>query len=809
MPTRLNVLIVEDRPADAELLVRELRRAGFEFDWQRVETETDYRARLTPDIDVILADYHLLDFHATDALRLLQKQELDIPFIVVTGALTEEVAVACLKLGAADYLLKDRPARLGEAVKQALQQKKLRQEKQSAIAALRESEERFRTIFENAPIGMIIANSGGKILQTNRGLHEILGYSKDELRQMSFKDIIHPDDLAGSLNLSQVLPGLSSNDSYDRQERRYFRKDGQVVWGDTTAFIIHDSKRKSQHTVTVIQDITERKIADEALRENEKRYRRVVSSISDHVYMTEVTPDGQIINRYISPNVEVLTGYAPEQIMVDWSLWPTTLIHPDDRAIAAEQMAKSIQGYNGEVEYRLARADGDIIWVRDNVRVESVGASKTIYGVVSDITERKQAQEALEAERASLAHRIEERTSELRIANAKLARASRLKDEFLASMSHELRTPLNAILGMAEVLQEQVYGAVNEKQSKSIQTIEESGRHLLSLINDILDLSKIEAGKLRLDLNPVSIMSLCQASLQFVKQTAHKKRLKLSAEYDEAATIVQADERRLKQILVNLLSNAVKFTPEGGTIGLTVTADPVQQVIQFTVWDTGIGITENEIDRLFQPFVQLDSSLSREYSGTGLGLSLVYRLAEMHGGSVSVESEVGQGSRFNISLPWQPATGAEPLFPGNGSSKPVIGTGQPVTNHSPAAVVLLAEDNEANIKTLSDYLLAKGYRLVIARNGAEAIERAEAEPPDVILMDIQMPDIDGLEATRRLRANPAMTKIPVIALTALAMPGDRERCLAAGVNEYLSKPVSLQELVSVIETQLRLSWPQT
>jgi signal transduction histidine kinase/CheY-like chemotaxis protein len=419
--------------------------------------------------------------------------------------------------------------------------------------------------------------------------------------------------------------------------------------------------------------------------------------------------------------------------------------------------------------------------------------------IQQELTERKRAEEALREERASLARRVEERTAELSVANAELARAVHLKDEFLATMSHELRTPLNAILGLSEALQEQVYGPLNERQLKSLRGIEESGHHLLALINDILDVSKIEAGKLELEVGPVSVVSVCQASLRLIKQAAHKKQLRVSSTFDRAVTTLEADGRRLKQILVNLLSNAVKFTPEGGTIGLEVVSDDECQVVHFAVWDTGIGISEEDMGRLFQPFVQLDSSLSRQYTGTGLGLSLVYRLTEMHGGSVSVESEVGQGSRFTVSLPWHPADARLRTI----DRRPRTADEGPLTvSQQPPAIVLLAEDNEESINTLTDYLGAKGYRVVVARDGAEAIERARKERPDMILMDIQMPGMDGLEATRRLRADADLGTIPIIALTALAMPGDRERCLAAGVNEYLSKPVSLKGLVKAMEARL-------
>ncbi|MBN1486048.1 MAG: GAF domain-containing protein, partial [Anaerolineae bacterium] len=417
--------------------------------------------------------------------------------------------------------------------------------------------------------------------------------------------------------------------------------------------------------------------------------------------------------------------------------------------------------------------------------------------------------EKLITERSLLAQRVVERTTDLSRANAELARAARLKDEFLASMSHELRTPLNAILSISEMLQEEIQGPITERQARSLSRIEESGRHLLALINDILDLSKIGAGKMELQITPVTVEDLCQASLRMIKQLAYKKRLKVVSTLDNTVTRLQADERRLKQILVNLLNNAVKFTSEGGSIGLEVTGDAEQEVVHFTVWDTGIGISLDDMQQLFQPFVQLDSSLSRQYMGTGLGLSLVSRMVELHGGSVSVMSEVGKGSRFTISLPWSgpntttfksdkktPVTMAPPYQTSNLDDQKQLIT-QP---H-----ILLAEDNETSIAILVDYLPKKGYRLTLARNGQEALERISEEPPDLILMDIQMPKMDGLTVIRHIRANnnPDIAQIPIIAITALAMMGDRERCLEAGANEYLSKPISLKILVKVIEEQLQ------
>jgi signal transduction histidine kinase/CheY-like chemotaxis protein len=415
-----------------------------------------------------------------------------------------------------------------------------------------------------------------------------------------------------------------------------------------------------------------------------------------------------------------------------------------------------------------------------------------------DITERKQMQIALEMERNQLAKRVEERTSDLSQANSNLARALRVKDEFLANMSHELRTPLNAILGLSESLGEQIAGPLNEKQQKYITTISESGHHLLSLINDILDLAKIEAGQITLDINKVDIQQVCQASLRMIKQLAQKKNQDIVLEIGDGVGLMWADERRLKQMIVNLLGNAVKFTPEHGKIGLEVHGDQMANKVTITVWDNGIGIKEEDLARLFQPFVQLDSGLAREATGTGLGLALVAQMARLHGGSVGAVSEPGQGSRFSIILPWEPALATD-------SASRLRTTGKfraikPEEANKPT--ILLVEDTKEVVMMIRDYLELAGYNVVTARDGVEAVSQARLIHPDLILMDVMMPRMDGFEATRKLRSEPEFKYTPIVALTALAMPSDRERCLAAGMDEYISKPINLKALVRMIQSCL-------
>ncbi|MEA5485183.1 MULTISPECIES: response regulator [Pseudanabaena] len=407
--------------------------------------------------------------------------------------------------------------------------------------------------------------------------------------------------------------------------------------------------------------------------------------------------------------------------------------------------------------------------------------------------------------------------AELLRVNQELLKATKLKDEFLANMSHELRTPLNSILGLSEVLKEQLLGTLNDKQLSAIGTVESSGTHLLSLINDILDLSKISSGMMELHIELVSVQNLCNSSLVFVKQQAFQKRIQIACSIPKNINNIKVEERRIRQVLINLLTNAVKFTPSEGHVNLLVAfgqgdiwqgeAVIPQQIrtmnlpmIVFQVMDTGIGIASKDLQRLFQPFIQVSSNLNRQYEGTGLGLALVKQIVELHGGMVMAESVVGECSRFTVALPYEMELSSTAIAPEivTSSSSPI----EINNDNEVAPLILLAEDNEANIQTFKSYLTAINYRIAIARNGEEAVARAKDHCPDIIVMDIQMPKMDGLEAIRLIRADAQTATIPIIALTALAMEGDREKCLKVGANEYLTKPVKLRHLADKVRLLL-------
>jgi len=459
------------------------------------------------------------------------------------------------------------------------------------------------------------------------------------------------------------------------------------------------------------------------------------------------------------------------------------LVYPTDRETLKEKIENSLRDeLPYDLEYRIIRPDGLLrqIAARAVVVVDEENNTTKMIGVNIDVTTTKQAEETL------------------RMANSELERALRVKDEFLANMSHELRTPLNAILGLSESLLEQIAGPLNGKQQRYLRTISESGHHLLEMINDILDLAKIEAGQVILDIGKVSIRQVCQASVRMVKQQAQKKEQNITVDIDDGIEMLWADERRLKQMIVNLLSNAVKFTPVGGSIGIKVEVRRANNAILIKVWDTGIGISLEDQKRLFKPFVQLDSGLARENVGTGLGLALISQLARLHGGHLEIDSTPNQGSCFTICLLWRPAKQTGPLPYYQESQEKITF----VSEIGKGKTILLIEDTDEVVMMIKDYLELRGYNVAVAKNGRDGVFEAKVIRPDLILMDVMMPVMDGLQATRAIKSDATLSEIPIIGMTALAMERDRENCLAAGMDDYLSKPVELKELLAMVQCHL-------
>jgi PAS domain S-box-containing protein len=778
MKSLLRVLVIEDSDADARLIVREIQRSGYTVEFERVETQIAMQEALARGPwDIILSDYSMPEFSAMAALETLKESGLDIPFLVISGTIGEETAVTALKAGAHDFLLKGRLARLVPAIARELRDAETRRSR-------RETEQRYQLLLEHLPI-VAYVNPVDKITHTtyvSSQIQTILGYTPEEwLADPEFwKTRLHVKDCEAVMK--KVEDSDRTGKLFD-MEYRMLARDGHVVWFHDQNVLVRDERGQPLYWQGLKIDITKRKQAEAQARQSEERFSKAfraspigisISRLSDGVF-TDVN-DGFLR----------IFGYAREEILGHTALELKMYGDASERTELVQLLHE-----NGEIrnfEKTTRTKSGEAIQVLFSTEMIALDGEMYALATVLDITERKRAEEEILKLNTELEQRVEERTNELE-------RALRAKDEFLANMSHELRTPLNAILGLSESLAEHTAGSLNEKQQKYVMTISESGHHLLSLINDILDLAKIESGQIILNINEVDLNKVCQASLRMINELAHKKNQQVTLEIDEEIGSIWADERRLKQILVNLLSNAVKFTPENGELGIEVRGDRQEKKVMFTVWDTGIGISEGDLGRLFNPFVQLDSGLGREAGGTGLGLALVAQMTRLHGGSVGVDSQPGKGSRFTIVLPWEPAlvTDAELRLRSTGKFRAIK------TDAKDRPVILLIEDTKETTMMITDYLEMAGYQVVTAGDAVSGIEKAKLTHPVLILMDIQLPGMDGLKATRRLRADPDFRSVPIIALTALAMPGDRERCLAAGANDYLTKPVSLKKLSQMIE----------
>ena len=546
-----------------------------------------------------------------------------------------------------------------------------------------------------------------------------------------------------------------------------------------------------QVTAAILRQQTE-----DILHESEEKYRSLIESL-DNVVAT-VDQEGsflymnQVAANQLGQPVEALVGKTIHD------LFPPAVADSQLEHIRQAIREDMVQTYE-----TLSNIGGELRWFRTVIQPIHDANGKVTHALINstDIHELKTLYQELQELNHTLEERVQERTAEIMQVNAELEHAMRIKDEFLASMSHELRTPLNGILGFSESLEMNVYGSLNEKQTKVIKLIGESGQHLLELINDILDLAKVETGNLELDLSYVSVADVCLASLQLTKGMSGKKHQSVQYTPLVEPILLYGDARRLKQVLVNLLSNAIKFTPEKGELGLEVHANPQDQQIQFVVWDKGIGIKPEYLSRLFKPFTQIDSRLSREYSGTGLGLSLVQKLVELHDGSVEVASVFGEGSRFTVTLPWQPLE-SDQTEQETSSSKTNFVEDPPVPLKMP--LVAIADDNDLMLQLITDFLEPRNFRVAAMNNGKVLLEKISYLRPDIVLMDIQMPGMDGLEAIRRVRAHsdPRIASIPIIAITALAMPGDKERCFEAGANEFVSKPFNLINLIGVLQQLL-------
>jgi PAS domain S-box-containing protein len=525
----------------------------------------------------------------------------------------------------------------------------------------------------------------------------------------------------------------------------------------------------------------------EVLRESEMKFRSVAQSANDAIVSADQRGDIIAWNT----GAERIFGYREAEVLGK----PFTMLMPERYQHAHEQGLERMRG-GGEakilgktLELAGHRKSGQEFPLELSLSGWKTGEGTFYTGIIRDITERKHAEEALRGLTASLEQKVRERTAELEVARDQALTATQHKSEFLANMSHELRTPLNAVIGFSEVLLEKMFGEINRKQEEYLGDILGSGRHLLALINDILDLAKIESGHMELDLGTFELPAVLNSTFTLIRERATRHSIHVSLDIDHRLGRFTADERKLKQILLNLLSNAVKFTPDDGALSLKAVLQ--DDGVEISVSDTGIGIEPEFQQKIFDEFIQVGDHL-RKREGTGLGLALTKKFIELHGGRIWVQSAKGQGSTFTFTLPVLST-------PPEKRSAPTVAMPDAHPNAN-APLVLVVEDDPAAAKLLSIYLMEAGFSVEVAADGDAGLEKAKTLRPSLITVDILIPKTDGWELLTRLKADQATASIPVVVVSIVDEPG---RGFSLGAADYLLKPVDGEVLVRVIQRVVR------
>jgi two-component system, sensor histidine kinase and response regulator len=645
-------------------------------------------------------------------------------------------------------------------------------ERKEAETALRMSEELFRATFQQAAVGIAHADLAGRYVRVNDRYCQIVGYSHAELLGRGFQDITHPHDLAVDVaDLQRLRTGEIATSLKDK---RYLRPDGTVVWATRSWSVVHAADGQPTYLLVIVQDIDAHKAAEQALRASEQTFRTLIEAAP--VGITLVDEHGHRVG--VNDAFCALTGYARDELI---GTEASAIHEPEQReAIRSSLQRRLALGVTDRREITLRTKSGEQRTVLASGTTVTGAAGQPLWlSFFIDIMARQQMEDAL------------------RQANAALEKASTAKSAFLATMSHEIRTPLNGIIGLISLL---VGTPLTAQQREFVAALQTSGEALLALIGDILDFSKIEAGQLTLEPQPLDLRQLVHEVVAPFAAQAQAKGLRLYAHVDPAVPpLLVGDAVRLRQVLLNLLGNALKFTAQG-EVSLTVTLaeeTAADVLLRIAVRDTGIGITpEGQVD-LFAPFVQADGSTTRRYGGTGLGLAITKRLVEAMGGQIGVQSTPGVGSAFWLTL--RLACGGTP------ADTPAAGTG--VTTSARRGRILVAEDNAINRLVAVGLLERLGYAVATVETGQQAVERVRADDFDLVLMDVHMPEMDGLAATRAIRAQERVAgqgrHLPIVALTADALAGDVERSLEAGMDDHLTKPLTSARLAAALGRWVR------
>ena len=632
---------------------------------------------------------------------------------------------------------------------------------------------------------LCIADFEGHFKRVNPAWMKTLGYSEEELTARPFLDFVHPDDRESTL---REAAKLSLGDISICFQNRYQCKDGSYRW------LLWNSASWSEKKLiyAAASDITEQRKAEESLGRSRSFLDSIVENIPNMIFVKDAKE-----LRFVRFNRagEELLGQPRASLIGknDYDFFPR---EEAEWFIKKDRTVLEASGVTDIPEETIHTANGVLVLHTKKIPIfDEAGKPQYLLGISEDITERKRAE------------------AEIQRAKEAAEAANRAKSEFLANMSHELRTPMNAIIGFSEILQDQTFGELNPRQTKYIANILTSGRHLLQLINDILDLAKIEAKRLELDLAPFAVASALQDVATIVKALAYKKNIALEVSAAPELPLLVADQPKFKQIMYNLLSNAIKFTPDGGHVGVEVRLEEVRldekntpRFLRFSVSDTGIGIRPEDQERVFAEFEQVDSSFSRRHQGTGLGLALTKRLVELHGGHIRVESQgiEGQGSTFFFVLPVEARTASQDELHAHGSNDGDDDNASEEIEDASVKhgrTILVVEDNHPASELLTHYLAEAGYHVVHAFDGEQALQMVRDLHPDAVTLDIMLPHKDGWEVLAELKSQAATADVPVVIIS---MTDDRQLGFSLGATEFLTKPIDKNRLLETVSRVVAL-----
>ena len=632
------------------------------------------------------------------------------------------------------------------------------------ITERKQAEVHYRDLYENAPDMMAVVDLvSSNILECNQTLADVIGRSKEEIVGNSFLELYASESIDAAQQTSQAFVETGE---VIRQERTLRRADGGTIDVLLQATPMRDETGKIVASRSTWRDVTKQKEAERALASQEALYRTLIEAAPQVIWVADA--DGQVA--LLNKAWHEFSGRTDEESL--GTRWAEAL-HPED---LPDVLAKWERAYTrGETysgECRFQAKDGSyetFIFIGTPVRDDS-GKIINWVGINTNIADRVQAEIALQEAKDSAEY------------------ANRAKSEFLATMSHELRTPLNAVIGFSEILRDEILGDINDEQKELVLDIHTSGNHLLAMINDILDLSKIEAGKMDLQLEQFSVQEAVTEVNTIINALANQKQIQLTLELNQDVWI-EADKIKFKQILYNLLSNAVKFTDEGGKV--TTKFEVSSSALLGSVTDTGVGISPQDRAKLFQPFTQLDASSTRAHSGTGLGLALTNRLIQLHGGKIWVDSEISEGSTFSFTFPLhQQEQQVEVATSDASDSETTAASGGDLT-------ILVAEDNEQASQLLGIYLTEAGYQVEYAADGEEAIAKADEIQPFAITLDILLPKKDGWQVLREMKTKPNLQSIPVIIIS---VTEERQLAFGLGAVDHLVKPIDKETLLASLQS---------